>query len=150
MTQTDKDMDVLKGTLTETWQGAAKKLIDLAEAIPEDKFDVQLVAGARNCGEVLRHVAFWNRFVAASLKGEHPDGSANELPQREYPHRGQVLSALRASCSEVTAALGAHNVIVASTLLQTIGMAIEHACEHYGQLAVYARIAGVIPPASRA
>jgi uncharacterized damage-inducible protein DinB len=26
---------------------------------------------------------------------------------------------------------------------------IEHNCEHYGQLVVYARLQGIVPPASR-
>ena len=26
---------------------------------------------------------------------------------------------------------------------------IEHNCEHYGQLVVYARLSGIVPPASR-
>jgi len=32
----------------------------------------------------------------------------------------------------------------------TMVSCIEHGGEHYGQLVVYARLAGIVPPASRA
>ncbi|HLI87003.1 MAG TPA: DinB family protein [Bryobacteraceae bacterium] len=53
----------------EKWEQATQKVTALAEALPEEKFESQLVAGARAPGEVLRHIAFWSQYLAAKLRG---------------------------------------------------------------------------------
>lgn len=149
MTTTDNNSDILRSFLAGRWEQAARKFIELAEALPDDRFKLQLVAGARNCDEVLRHVAFWNRYAAESLGGAKPDDSANELAGAEYPTRARVLQAVKQSAEQLGAAVAAENKQLDARSLELIGMALEHTCEHYGQLAVYARMMGITPPASR-
>jgi uncharacterized damage-inducible protein DinB len=131
------------------WEQVKNKLADLAEVFPENHFRSHLVPDARSCDQVLRHVAFWNRFVAESLRGERPDETANELAAAEYSTRARVIEALKASAQDVTTALTSNNLELDTGSLGQIAMAIEHSCEHYGQLVVYARIIGTTPPASR-
>ena len=47
------------------------------------------------------------------------------------------------------AALRAQPVSANGKMLELILTFLEHNSEHYGQLAVYARLMGIVPPASR-
>lgn len=130
------------------WEQVCQKLEALAQEFPAQKFDHKPVDGVRSVAELLRHVAFWNDYVAAKVGGERANDSANELPKEKFSTKSEILSALKRSASMATAALKANSSFKsdASDLLISF---IEHNCEHYGQLAVYARLQGIVPPASR-
>jgi uncharacterized damage-inducible protein DinB len=135
--------------LVNRWQAAADKLDALAAALPADLFDFRPVEGVRSIAELVRHAAFWNDYLARTIRGEHPDGTLNEWPADTYPTRDAMLRALANSSADVSRALSA-DPARAADLAETIVGFIEHTCEHYGQLVVYARLNGVVPPASRA
>jgi uncharacterized damage-inducible protein DinB len=135
--------------LTERWEQVSRKLTDLAEAIPDEKFEWTPVQGVRTCGDVLRHVAFWNEYVAASLRGKEFNDAANELPRADYPTKASVLDAVRRSAEDVSSALRDHRGSPDAETVKLVMTFNEHTSEHYGQLVVYARQAGVVPPASR-
>jgi hypothetical protein len=109
----------------------------------------------RSAAEVFRHLAFWNGWLAAKLRGEEPDGAANELPEKAAPTRAEALGAFSDSVVEAAAALAARgpgrksrgdlDADAAALCASMLG----HSAEHYGQLVVYARLSGVVPPASR-
>ena len=121
------------------WNDLGKKLLALGEAIPASAWDERPAEGVRTAGEVFRHVAFWNSWAAASARGESPDGAANEIAKSAAPTKAKALAAFEASVAEAddekTADLGASF--------------LGHTAEHYGQLVVYARLRGIVPPASR-
>ena len=56
---------------------------------------------------VLRHVAFWNRYLADCLNGKQANDSLNELPVVEYRTKAKVLGALLRSWQDVVGALRA-------------------------------------------
>jgi uncharacterized damage-inducible protein DinB len=138
----------LTGVLVERWEQVSRKLANVAEELPVDKFEWVPVTGIRSCGDVVRHVAFWNRYVTASLRGQHADDSANELSAADYPTKEKVLAVLRSSASEVAAALRDGGDLPAKSV-ELVLTFLEHTSEHYGQLAVYSRLMGIVPPASR-
>lgn len=138
--------DVLSGVLAARWNTASKKFMALAEAIPEEKFDTELVRDGRTCDEVLRHVAYWNRYVADTLNGRTADDSANEVKRQELPERVQILADIKTNTSEIARGIRQN---LNEKMLEAFSMGLEHVCEHYGQLAVYARLMGIVPPASR-
>jgi uncharacterized damage-inducible protein DinB len=146
MTATQSKADPVTTTLVTRWQAAAGKFIDLTAALPEEKFETELVNGARTIGSVLRHVAYWNRYVAAKLSGNKADDSANELTPQACPGKAAAIKELSRNRSDI--ANGIERTLDA-TALDSICMGLEHLCEHYGQLAVYARLLGVTPPASQ-
>jgi len=94
-------------------------------------------------------VAFWNQYVSASLLGQETNDSANQLSVAEYPTRKKVLEALRDSATGVATALRQHHPELTPKALELLVTFLEHTSEHYGQLAVYARLMGIVPPASR-
>ncbi len=131
------------------WEQVGHKLATLAEAIPENKFDYRPVDGVRTIAEVLRHVAFWNRYAADSARGKKADDTANELPKNEFRTKVRILEALKQSTADAADALNKHKSGLDPGLTDMLVTFIEHDCEHYGQLVVYARLNGIIPPASR-
>lgn len=139
----------LASFLADRWEQGVKKLAELAETLPESKLEWTPVDGVRSYGGVLRHVAFWNRCVADCLNGRQADDSLNELPAAEYPTKAKILEAMLRISQDVVAALRAQPVSADRKALELAVTFVEHNSEHYGQLAVYARLMGVVPPASR-
>lgn len=130
------------------WEKACEKLAALAEEIPANKFDEHPTKGVRTTGEVLRHVAFWNDYVADVARGKKP-ADGNELPRSGCATKTEVLTALRRTAASATKALRAGRSGLSLELTETLVSFLEHTSEHYGQLAVYARLNGIVPPASR-
>ncbi|MDX2152026.1 MAG: DinB family protein [Bryobacteraceae bacterium] len=143
------EQQALIRTMAERWEQVARKFAELAEQIPEDKFEWTPMAGLRTCGAVVRHVAFWNLYVGSSLRGVEADDSANELSVLDYPTREKALDALTESAEAVGAALRQPEAELTPRTLDLVAAFAEHTSEHYGQLTVYARTMGVVPPASR-
>lgn len=131
------------------WSEIGDKILLLAEEFPAEHYEFRPADGTRSFAEQLRHVAFWNDYVRESLAGNEPDGSANELPAGKYPHKKEILPALRRSFESVTKAIAKRSKPVGEAPLDTLVSFIEHNGEHYGQLVLYSRLKGIVPPASR-
>jgi hypothetical protein len=136
-------------TVIGRWEQAGAKLAALGEEFPADAYESPLVDGIRTFGDVLRHVAFWNIYVGDTMRGKKADDSANELSKGEYADKKSILEALRRSVADSAQALQERSVWDAKTI-ETVLSFLEHTSEHYGQLVVYARMKGIVPPASRA
>jgi uncharacterized damage-inducible protein DinB len=145
--QATRSEEALTSLLAERWEQASRKLTELAREFPAEQFESRPVEGVRTFGEVLRHAAFWNQYVADSLRGKEADDTANELPLAACPTKARVLEALRRSSEDVIGALREHPAsdLRAAELAMTF---IGHTSEHYGQLVVYGRLNGIVPPAS--
>ena len=140
----------MRDVLITRWSEVGDKIVRLAEEFPESKYDVRPVAEVRSFADQLRHVAFWNRYVQKTLRREEADGQANELPRATYPTKAKVVKPLRNSFDEVAKEFDAMNGKASSSDADTMVSFIEHSGEHYGQLVMYARLNGVVPPASQA
>ena len=141
---------MMRDILVTRWSEIGDKMIKLAEEFPEDRYDARPVAEVRSFADQLRHVAFWNRYVQKTLRREEADGSPNELPKASYPTKGKIVKALRASFDDVAKEFAAMNGGASKTDADTLVSFIEHGGEHYGQLVMYTRLAGLVPPASQA
>ena len=131
------------------WEQVGRKLAALAEEIPDSKFDYRPVNGTRTPAEVLRHVAFWNRYVEDSARGKKGDDAANELPEDVFSTKPQIVRVLKQSTADAAGALRESASDLSPEATEMLVTFIEHNCEHYGQLVAYARLNGIIPPASR-
>ena len=139
----------VRDSLVAHWTDIGDKVIKLAEAFPEDKYDFRPAPGVRTFGEVLRHVGFWNLFVVKNARGEKADGSANELAKAEYPTKAAILTILKSSVADAGAELQKQPAALPVKMADLYVAFIGHSGEHYGQLVVYARLNGIVPPASR-
>jgi len=141
--------EILSTRLIRRWEQVGQKLASLAEEIPENKFNYRPVDSVRTLADVLRHIAFWNQYVADLAHGRKADDKANELPRSEFPTKARILDALKRSAADASDALRKHKAALSPDMAETVVTFVEHNCEHYGQLVVYARLNGIIPPASR-
>lgn len=144
----------MSNVLETRWTDIGDKLVALAESVPEESYDYRPVPEVRTLAEQLRHVAFWNDYLRDTLRGESPNGEANELSPEEYPGKTEIIPALRESFEGARAELAKWNGRTAAgdteKKLDLVVSYVDHAAEHYGQVVVYARLCGVIPPASLA
>jgi uncharacterized damage-inducible protein DinB len=137
---------------------AADKLVQLAEAIPQDKYTWRPGEGVRSVSEVFLHVAGSNDFIMAAAGAPTTAQGENDL-EHSTTDKTQVIAALKASNDRVRAALRAMpdaDLGKATTLFgQTMtyrGVCLleqSHVHEHLGQMIAYARTNGIVPPWSR-
>jgi uncharacterized damage-inducible protein DinB len=135
--------------LIRRWEQLGNKIVDLAEAMPETVFEYRPAADVRTTADVLRHVAFWNRYVADRASGRKGEEAANELSNEHFSTKKQIVTAVKQSAADAWSALKRHKHDLSAELAEMLVSFIEHNCEHYGQLVVYARLNGIVPPASR-
>ncbi|MCC6317340.1 MAG: DinB family protein [Gemmatimonadaceae bacterium] len=136
-------------TLQARWTEIGDKLVELAKDFPEDRYDAAPSSGTRTFAEQLRHVAFWNDYAARRLQQQDADGSANEVPRSAAPTKAKVVDVLRRSFDDVGKEIRHMNGSTAAADVDTVISFIEHNGEHYGQLVLYFRLAGLVPPSSR-
>ena len=127
------------------WTDINDRLHAVAREFPAEKYEFQPTPEVRSFADQLRHVAFWSGHLAATMRQEDPDGAANTLPADKYPSKEAIVRALRETDEDVRRALSKNGASSADAVVSFI----EHHGEHYGQLVMYYRLSGLVPPASR-
>lgn len=144
-----------------------KELVPLAEAMPEDKFEFAPTEGefkgVRTFGTQVRHIAAQNTLIAAALLGEKApfDPKLDNGPEN-IKTREDSLKFLKDSFAQAHKAVATINQKNATEMVQDpwspekkrprldLGTILNwHSYDHYGQMVVYLRMNGVVPPASR-
>ena len=138
-----------RDVLVSRWCEIGDKVVRLAEEFPGEKYDHAPAPGMRSFADQLRHVAFWNDYVGKTIRRAPVDGEANELPRAAYPTKPAVVAAVRETFDGVAAGLKERSDSPDPSDQETLLSFIEHNGEHYGQLVVYYRLNGLVPPASR-
>ncbi|HEY7211479.1 MAG TPA: DinB family protein [Bryobacteraceae bacterium] len=133
--------------LLSRWKQLNEKLLAIGNAFPEANYDCRPAERVRSFADVFRHLAFWNQYVAGSARGSNPAGGPNELSAKEYPGKKQVLGIFETTAVESAAALEQGVSAGKEELCLDF---LQHSAEHYGQLVVYCRLNGIVPPASLA
>jgi hypothetical protein len=124
-----------------------KRLLDMAEDFPEDKYDFRLKPEMRTFGAVIVHVASGNIYAAKAGRGENVNW--DELDPKDYKTKAAVVALLKKSIADADATLKAlPDDSFVKTVEPWIGV-MEHSAEHYGLLVAYYRANGLVPPASR-
>ncbi len=144
----------------ESWNYVGGKLIAMAEDFPEDKYDFKPNPAQRTFAEQLLHAANANYFFTNLAKGEKPP--AEEDPKRDqFKTKADVVAFVKKAFADGADAIkakgdkGMSDLVVdpfAHEQMRVSDLAyafIEHSGEHYGQLVVYYRVSGLVPPASR-
>jgi uncharacterized damage-inducible protein DinB len=145
-------------TLLWFWNDVGRKLTAMAEDFPEDKYDFKPSPVQRSFAEQLIHAAKGNYIFLDIVKGVKPN---YEDPKRsEFKNKAAVVEYLRKSFADGAALItnkgdsGINDLVVDPSnqyyrVSEEAWAIIEHAGEHYGQLVVYYRVAGLVPPESR-
>ena len=143
----------------DSWNEVGRKLIAMAEDFPEDKYDFKPTPAQRSFAEQLLHAAGSTYYFTNPAMGKEPPPA--EDPKRDqYKSKADIVAFVKKSFADGAAAIqskgekGMTTEVVYSPdqKARVIDIAygiIEHSGEHYGQLVVYYRLAGLVPPESR-
>jgi len=135
-----------------------KEFVSAAEAMPEDKFDFAPTAGefkgVRSFGAQVKHVAEDNYYFYSGSMSEADIKSKGDAIEK-LKSKAEITQALKDSfvqAHSVVDGITADNAFVTTGHGTRGGMAafgLAHIMDHYGQMAVYLRMNGIVPPASR-
>ena len=147
-------------------KGVEDEFVPAAEALPEDKYGYAPTngefKGVRTFAQQVKHVAAVNYLVAASMLGEKPPvDTGGENGPDSVKSKADVVKFLKDSFAYVHKATGAITEKNQTKAIKSpfgegmttpLGMAtliVGHCFDHYGQMVVYLRSNGIVPPASR-
>jgi len=153
-----KPADPESKVVLDSWNDIGRKLTALAEDFPEDKYDFKPTPAQRSFAEQLLHAAASNYYFTNSAMGKKLP--AAEDPKRDqYKSKADVVAFVKKSFADGAAAIQSkgekgltETVVYGDQKARILDIAygiIEHSGEHYGQLVVYYRLAGLVPPESR-
>lgn len=143
------------------------ELVPLVEAMPADKYGFAPAAGefkgVRTFAQQVKHVAVTIYTVSAAVLGEKnpTDPGPDENGPASIKTKDQIVQYLKDSFTyahKATASLTEKNMAdmikspFGNTQVPRVSMATViawHSFDHYGQMVVYLRMNGIIPPASR-
>lgn len=140
------------------WGHVSRQLIQLAEAIPADKYSWRPAPGVRSVSEVFMHIVLANFWLLSVTGPKMPPDLKQEM-EKTVTKKADVIDWLKRSLDAVKTAR-AHlkpgdlerKVKVEGKTVTVDGMylrIIVHANEHMGQLVAYARMNGIVPPWSK-
>ncbi len=155
----------LAGDLLAVWQQQKAMMMAIAEAMPEETYGFKPTEAQRTYAEQILHIAGANVFLMQHVGGATaaPEVDTSDLKVFGLPatSKAQVLQALSDGYDYGIAVIQEFSE---EELLQTIAgprffgnvtrvrmayFTLSHAMDIYGQMAVYLRLNGVVPPASR-
>jgi len=144
-----------------------------AEAMPEEKYGYRPAEGnfknekpqfgpaeVRTFAEQVKHVACANFAFAAELDGQNPPDGCDKGGPHPARTRRELLTYLRDSFAAIRkslSAIDAKNMFDPiegpyagpNTRLGVATVIVWHNADHYGQMTLYLRQNGIVPPASR-
>ena len=143
-----------------------REFVSAAEAMPEDKYGYIPTSGefkgVRTFAQQVKHVAAVHYILGASILQEKPpaDVGAESGPE-SLTTKADILKYLKDSFKYAHKAIGSVNEKKflepikwpfgdrPSSRLELAGVITAHGFDHYGQIVVYLRSNGIVPPASR-
>ena len=144
------------------WHVTEGKVITMAEDFPEDKYYFKAQKDERTFGDNLLHIAAVNYEMISAIKGT-PVGffGIEDSLRKAFPTKTEIVTFLKQSVTDGEDLIKAQgdsgltrefkypwaNQMVHGSL-GWINV-LTHTSNHYGQLVVYYRLNGMIPPESR-
>jgi hypothetical protein len=142
------------------------EFIPAAEAMPEEKFGFAPTngefKGVRTFAQQIKHVAAVNYELGAALmEVKPPIDIGDESGPASITSKADILKFLKESFAYVhkaIATINENNVVgtvkspFGEGAVSRLGLATSvawHGFDHYGQMVVYLRMNGIVPPASR-
>jgi uncharacterized damage-inducible protein DinB len=154
-------------SVLDAWVTQVEQLVvPAADALPGERYSFAPSGGefrgVRTFAEQVKHLAAANWQLGSRAAGETPPaGTHDETAPESIRTKVQIMEYLRGSfaCLHRAASASAGAKLVEAidgtsgtwqrTRLGLLIDAIAHSSNHYGQMAVYLRMNGIVPPASR-
>ena len=148
--------------LLQQWHYVLGKVVAMAEDCPPDKYGFKAQKDQRTFGENLLHIAAAELTMMSAIKGAPTlsFGKGDTLGNK-YTTKEDIVTLMRRVAADGEQLIkeqgdtglvkefkypGANVMVHGSLLWYGI---LEHTGEHYGQLVVYYRVNGMVPPDSR-
>jgi uncharacterized damage-inducible protein DinB len=138
------------------WGHVSRQLVELAEAIPAEKYAWRPGPGVRSTSEVFMHIAMANFYLLSITGPPMPADLKSMEMEKTVTAKPEVVEWLKRSLEAVKMARAGlkpgdleRKVKVFGRDATVDGMylrIIVHANEHMGQLVAYARVNGIVPP----
>jgi uncharacterized damage-inducible protein DinB len=142
------------------FSGQAEEVVSAAEAMPADKYDFVPTTGefkgVRTFGQQVTHIAEAQYFF---FKGFGVKPTVDPEAITKLTSKDDIVKALKDSYAFAVQAM---KTITPANAFEKIGtvdgtdtratiaaLGLAHTNDHYGQMVVYLRMNGIIPPASR-
>lgn len=160
----EERIDPMAATVAQSLTLIQRSFVGLAEAMPAEKFAFKPTDGefkeARTFGEQVKHVACANFAFFMEIEKKAPPADCATGGPSPAKSKAELLTYLRESfdyAQGVLRTMTSANALEPaggpyggeSTRLGLTTLAVWHASDHYGQLVVYLRMNGIVPPASR-
>jgi uncharacterized damage-inducible protein DinB len=139
--------------------GMEQEFVSAAEAMPEEKYNFAPATGefkgVRTFGQQIKHVAEANYFFFGGPNFSPADDKVKSDAIEKLTSKADILQALKDSFVTAHAfvdGITPENAFIMTSNGTRAGMAafgIAHFMDHYGQIVVYLRMNGIVPPASR-
>jgi uncharacterized damage-inducible protein DinB len=147
----------LNTELLKDWTEQKSTMMKIADAMPEDKLSYKSTPPQRDYGQQILHVAGANVMYLRFFGGKAPAPTIN----RNATSKAEILKALADSFDYGTALINeqtdqsmmqtvqTNQFLGPSSKARVIYFLIGHTWDIYGQMAVYLRLNGIVPPASQ-
>jgi hypothetical protein len=160
----DQGKRTIASEMQQRLAGLQRQVVSIADAMPESKFSFAPsegeFKGVRNYGAQVKHIASISYLVCSAISGEKaPEGLAGEDGPASITSKSQAISYLKDAfeyCNKAYGTVEANNALEPvkgpfgmSTRLGLMSTNNTHVMDHYGQMVVYLRMNGIVPPASR-
>ena len=147
----------LSGELLKDWTEQKDIMMKIADAMPEEKFIYKSTPPQRDYGQQVMHVVQVNQGLLGALGGKTPAPTINlkattkpdivQAMRQSYDY-GEALFKEFNAAAWVTPVMGSR-FMGQATRVRIANFAMTHAMDIYGQMVVYLRLNGIVPPASR-
>jgi uncharacterized damage-inducible protein DinB len=130
-------------------------LLRAAEKMPEADYGFRPTASVRTYGQIIGHLADANELFCSIARGEK---NPNRQVEQTISAKSALLAALRTAFADCDRAYERLSAASAAQVIDLFGTATPrlgvltannmHSAEHYGNLVVYLRLKGIVPPTS--
>jgi hypothetical protein len=165
--QSQQPVPTIASTVDREISAVEKQIVQVAEAMPEDKFNFSPESlnipgsdykGVRTFAVQVKHVATSNYFIWSPITGDKlPEGLKDGNGPENLKTKAEIIKFLKDSFAlghKAAASLTNENMLQTpehskSTRLRLATFGVAHGYDHYGQMVEYLRMNGIVPPASR-
>jgi uncharacterized damage-inducible protein DinB len=156
-TQASAQGVTLAGDMLKDWEQQKTTMVAIADAMPEDKYGYKSTPAQRSYGEQVLHVVQVNQMLLGTLGAKTPAPMLNlkatskaeimQVLRQAYDYGDAVVKEFN-DAAWTTAVMGPR-FIGQATRARIAVFAMTHTMDIYGQMVVYLRLNGIVPPASR-
>ncbi len=156
----DTDISGYQAEVLAVFDGAADRIVQLAEAVPEELYAWRPAEGVRSFREIFLHLANGNYMYPGFIGYDPPEWIERGMFDQSVTDKDEVIKVLQESIEYHRVFIGSisndelENTIRwfggrETTVRGVLLFITRHTGEHLGQLIAYARMNDIVPPWSR-